>query len=177
MWNVNTSHVLFKCIPFPFRSIPWNIPHRKDPSNYQPISLKCNCSKMLEHIIHSCISDHLEYYQVLCDQQRMVSDSIEAAKLSWLLLYMTLHRVWTMRCFTACHDFCKAFDKVPHLCLLQKLHHYGIQGTLLSWIEAFLTNRVQHVTLDNKQSIPTNVLSGVRTSKHSSGAFTFFTVY
>ena len=58
-------------------------------------------------------------------------------------------------------DFCQAFDKVPHLCLLQKLHHYGIRGTLFSWIKAFLTNRSQQVIIDNKQSAPTNVLSGV----------------
>jgi len=49
-------------------------------------------------------------------------------------------------------DFCKAFDKVPYLCLFQKLHHCGIWGTLFSWIEAFLTNWSQHVILENKQS-------------------------
>ena len=42
---------------------------RQDPGNYRPISLTCICSKILEHIVHSCISDHLERYQVLCDQQ------------------------------------------------------------------------------------------------------------
>ena len=57
-------------------------------------------------------------------------------------------------------DFCKAFNKVPHLRLLRKLHHYGIRGTLFSWIKAFLTNRSQQVIIDNKQSAPTNVLSG-----------------
>ena len=58
-------------------------------------------------------------------------------------------------------NFCEAFDKVPHLLLFQKLHHYSIQGTLLSWIEAFLTNQSQHVILNNKESTPTNLLSGV----------------
>ena len=57
-------------------------------------------------------------------------------------------------------DFCKAFDKVPHSRLFYKLHHYGIRGTLLTWIKNFLSNRSQRVILklDNKQS---DILSGV----------------
>ena len=37
-------------------------------------------------------------------------------------------------------DFSKAFDKVPHIRLCHKLYHYGIHGTLLSWLQAFLHN-------------------------------------
>ena len=36
-------------------------------------------------------------------------------------------------------DFSKTFDKVPHTCLCNKLHHYGIHGALLSWLQAFYT--------------------------------------
>ena len=31
-------------------------------------------------------------------------------------------------------DFAKAFDKVPHQRLLNKLTAYGIEGKLLNWI-------------------------------------------
>ena len=58
-------------------------------------------------------------------------------------------------------DFCKAFDKVPHCRLFNKLQFYGIQGSLLNWIKNFLTDRSQQVILDNKQSISCKVLSGV----------------
>ena len=34
-------------------------------------------------------------------------------------------------------DFSKAFDKVAHEKLIQKLHHYGIRGDTLKWIKAF----------------------------------------
>ena len=60
-------------------------------------------------------------------------------------------------------DFSKAFDKVNHSKLLWKLHQYGIRGTALSWIRAFLGNRSQTVVLklegEESESVP--VTSGV----------------
>jgi len=38
-------------------------------------------------------------------------------------------------------DFEKAFDKVPHRRLISKLHSYGINSRLISWITDFLDNR------------------------------------
>ena len=35
----------------------------------------------------------------------------------------------------------KAFDTVPHKCLLYKIKYYGIIGNLLRWIAVFLSNR------------------------------------
>ena len=58
-------------------------------------------------------------------------------------------------------DFSKAFDKVAHQKLLLKLHHYGIRGDTLKWIEDFLDNRKQAVVINgiNSEKIP--VSSGV----------------
>ena len=58
-------------------------------------------------------------------------------------------------------DFSKAFDRVPHQRLLYKLSHYDIQGSLLSWIQVFLTKRTQEVTLEGVLSIQCFVTSGV----------------
>ena len=58
-------------------------------------------------------------------------------------------------------DFCKAFDKVPHRRLLNKLKHYGITGNLVKWIEQWLTKRNQQVTLENHVSNKLPVKSGV----------------
>ena len=49
-------------------------------------------------------------------------------------------------------DFCKAFDKVDHKIVLQKLHALGITGDLLRWIASFLINRKQVVKVDGKIS-------------------------
>jgi hypothetical protein len=42
-------------------------------------------------------------------------------------------------------DFQKAFDKVPHNRLLEKIKSYGIVGPTLNWIKDFLKNRTQKV--------------------------------
>ena len=52
----------------------------------------------------------------------------------------------------AIFDFSKAFDSVPHRCLLVKLHSYIIRGGTLRWVECFLSCRLQHVTLNGTQS-------------------------
>ena len=58
-------------------------------------------------------------------------------------------------------DFSKAFDKVPHLLLFNKLQFYGIHGPLLHWIKHFLISQSQEVIIENEHSHPCNVLLGV----------------
>ena len=50
---------------------------------------------------------------------------------------------------------------VVHICLFQKLSHYGIRDTHLLWLKSFLSNRSQYVVLDNQKSHATEVLSDV----------------
>ena len=58
-------------------------------------------------------------------------------------------------------DYAKAFDKVDHSILLQKLKRYGISDNYLVWIESFLRNRVQIVYNNGYFSYTTPVISGV----------------
>ena len=59
-------------------------------------------------------------------------------------------------------DFSKAFDKVNHAVLLQKLCNFGITGSLLQWCESYLSNRQQRVVLDDGISSSwSDVSSGV----------------
>ena len=58
-------------------------------------------------------------------------------------------------------DYAKAFDKVDHSLLLQKLEGYGVTSKYLDWIRCFLTNRSQTVYSNGAYSYPTPVLSEV----------------
>ena len=44
-------------------------------------------------------------------------------------------------------DFSKAFDKVAHTRLINKLEFYGIRGEILRWIISFLSNDTQQVVV------------------------------
>ena len=58
-------------------------------------------------------------------------------------------------------DYAKAFDKVGHEILLNKLKNVGICGELGEWLHSVLTNRRQHVRIPGSVSKNGNVLSGV----------------
>ena len=58
-------------------------------------------------------------------------------------------------------DFSKAFDRVPHQRLLRKLQHFGVRGSLHSWIASFLSDRYQSVVVEGRSSDSVLVVSGV----------------
>jgi hypothetical protein len=58
-------------------------------------------------------------------------------------------------------DFSKAFDCVNHRKLIHKITSYGINKTLVTWIEAFLADRTQVVVVDSKDLGFVCVSSGV----------------
>ncbi|KAF7248797.1 RNA-directed DNA polymerase from mobile element jockey [Varanus komodoensis] len=58
-------------------------------------------------------------------------------------------------------DFSKAFDKVPHDILVEKLRSFGIHQSTVWWIRAWLTDRKQRVTISGESSEWWPVTSGV----------------
>ena len=80
----------------------------------------------------------------LLDATSLGYDAIQDKKYSALLLM----------------DFRKAFDTVPHKTLLQKLYHYGIRG-LAYFLESYLTNREQFVSINNNNSLHKPINIGV----------------
>lgn len=59
-----------------------------------------------------------------------------------------------------------AFDKVDHKLLLQKLNVMGVGGTLLKWLESYLTNRSLSVRIGAVTSRPIHACSGVPQGSH-----------
>ena len=130
--------------------------------NYRPISLTSISSKLLEHIIHSNVMDHLEKHGFLNAFQHgfRKNHSCETQLIT------------TVRDFSTCLnnreqidavllDFSKAFDKVDHQKLLSKMTDAGIDGPLHQWTENFLSNREQTVLVDGARSSAAPVTSGV----------------
>jgi len=74
---------------------------------------------------------------------------------------LLFHRDKHVAIHMAILDFSKALDVVPHRRLLGKLSLYGINGPILRWIEAFLTDRVQGVVVEGFRYPDDKILSGV----------------
>ena len=49
-------------------------------------------------------------------------------------------------------DFEKAFDRVAHNILLQKLCNFGISGMLVNWFKDYLNDREQRVVIEGLNS-------------------------
>ena len=132
------------------------------PSNYRPVSLTSVACKLLEHIICHTVMDHWEHNQVLLDNQHGFRKG-RSCETQLAATIEDLAEVLDQRGQVDCiiMDFSKAFDTVPHQRLLKKLHHSGITGSLLSWMENFLTRRTQQVVLDGVTSDSVYVSSGV----------------
>ena len=58
-------------------------------------------------------------------------------------------------------DFAKAFDRVSHHKLINKISNIGIQGNLLLWINDFLSHRRQRVMCNGVCSNWSEVTSGI----------------
>ena len=131
-------------------------------ANYRPVSLTSIVSKVLEHVIYSSIMKHLEQFNILSDAQH----GFRKQRSCETQLIVTVHDIAKSlaageQVDAILLDFSKAFDKVPHQRLISKLRYYGIQGSTLNWIAAYLAGRTQQVAVEGVLSSPAPVTSGV----------------
>ena len=135
---------------------------RADPAEYRPISLTSHLSKIFERLMRDRIVSHLENNLLLCNSQHGFRKGRSC--LSQLLQHFDkiLNNLLNNNDTDAIYlDYAKAFDKVNHKILLQKVWAYGIRGKVYSWIESFLTDRTQVVGVNGVHSFIAKVLSGV----------------
>ena len=135
---------------------------RSKAANYRPISLTCICCKLLEHIIRSEITNHLETNGIITDSQH----GFRKGRSCESQLILTVNDLAEEidkggQTDTILLDFAKAFDVVPHQRLVMKLYYYGVRDKPLHWIQNFLANRTQEVVVEGEKSKLGQVTSGV----------------
>ena len=60
---------------------------------------------------------------------------------NWYLHTASVKRPWMTEYNVVFLDFAKAFDRISHVIILQKLCNSGIFGSLLNWCRDYLTER------------------------------------
>ena len=131
-------------------------------SNYRPISLLPLISKVIEKVIHDQTSAFLKSRNLLYNYQfgfrkkhstdfclSFLNDKILKGFDQGLITGMILI------------DLQKAFDRIDHDILLQKLYVIGFSKHSANWFRSYLTNRTFLVNLGNVFSQPACVSSGV----------------
>ena len=135
---------------------------RNLPENYRPISLTSVACKLMEKMVKDAVLAHLIENNLLSRKQfGFVSGR---STVTQLLNYLDkcAEVVASGGVVDSIYfDFSKAFDTVPHQRLSVKMKSYGIQGKLLSWVEAFLSGREQRVRVNGELSTSKPVISGI----------------
>ena len=159
--SINTGHV-----PAAYKKQFITPVHKKKsralPENYRPISLTSHIIKILERILRNKLVDHLVGNCLLCKKQHGFRKGRSC--LTQLLAHIDeilLNSLDGADTDVIYLDYQKAFDKVDHEILLEKVKSHGIKGKLYTWLVNYLKDRVQVVVVKGEHSYQTHVKSGV----------------
>ena len=135
---------------------------KSNPLNYRPIAITSLNSTTMETIITKKLLTFLEANSFLSDHRY----GFRKARSTGDLLAYAVH-VWSSA-LEACGesrvislDISKAFNRVWHRGLLAKLPMFGINQTLINWIDSFLSDRSIAARVDGFLSNMHSINAGV----------------
>ena len=135
---------------------------KSDPGNYRPVSLTSVVCKMMESIIKDDLMAHLDRNKLINKSQHGFMKNRSCTTNLLEFLEVITEAADSGKSIDVIYlDFAKAFDKVPTERLLKKLKAHGVEGRVANWIQAWLTDRKQRVSVKGKFSGWKQVLSGV----------------
>lgn len=135
---------------------------RSNPSFYRPVVLLPCVSKVFEGHVREQLQAHCLKAHAIPDEQ---FGFLPKRSTVWQLL--SVLDDWERdlddgSCVHACFlDMAKAFDRVDHLLLLQKLESVGVHAINLSWFRSYLSQRSICTDVDGHHSSFRSISSGV----------------
>jgi hypothetical protein len=132
------------------------------PESYRPISLTSIICKILESIICEKVNEFVEENKLITKNQHGFTRN-RSCSTNLLEFYGKIYGEFDEgRAIDIIYlDFKKAFDKVNHELLINKIKSIGITGKINKWIANWLKNRKQRVIINGVKSEWSDVTSGV----------------
>ena len=131
-------------------------------TNYRPVSLLPQFSKILEKLFYNRLASFVETNSLLSEGQygfrRNRGTNHALLELVEKITNATENKKVTVGVFV---DLKKAFDTIDHSILIKKLMHYGVRTNSIKWIESYLNHRTQYVKFNNSCSDQMKMLCGV----------------
>ncbi len=135
---------------------------RQNKSNYRPIALLSNISKLKERIMYKRLYEHCMTNNLLTEKnsgfKRLDSTINRLVHITHELYNNLDQKMDTLIVFL---DISKAFDRVWHPGLLFKLRQFGITGSLYECLASYLSNRNQKVVIGGEESSIQTTNAGV----------------
>ncbi|KAK4819966.1 hypothetical protein QYF61_016120 [Mycteria americana] len=135
---------------------------KEDPGNYRPASLTSVLGKLMEEIILSAITWHVEDNQGIKPSQHGFRKG-RSCLTNLISFYDKVTRLMDegKAVDVVYLDFSKAFDTVSHSILLEKLAAHGLDGCTFRWVKNCLDGWAQRVVMNGVYSGWRQVTSGV----------------
>ena len=130
--------------------------------NYRPVSLLSIISKVMETVVNSQVTNHLERHQLLTSHQfgfrrRLgTSDALQALHHAWV---NAVGRNGAARILAV--DIAGAFDRMSHVGVLHKARNAGITGPLHTWLSSYLSSRSLRCLVGGYTSTQYPITAGV----------------
>ena len=126
---------------------------KHDFTNYRPVSLLSQFSKVLEKLYVQRLDVFIEKNNLLSESQYGFrtnrSTALALMKITEEITTAIDNYEHTIGVFI---DLKKAFDTIDHTILISKLNNYGVRGVVLDWLISYLHNRQQYVQLEGYRS-------------------------
>ena len=131
-------------------------------TNYRPISLLPQFSKILEKLFSSRLDSFITKHKLINPSQYGFQQNMSTCHaLIDLVDAITQSLDAKKYAIGVFIDLKKAFDTVDHKLLCKKMEFLGIRGGAFNWLNSFLENRKQFVSIDKCNSTVRNISCGV----------------
>ncbi|KAK4830691.1 hypothetical protein QYF61_012860 [Mycteria americana] len=135
---------------------------KEDPGNYRPVSLTSVPGKLMEQIILSAVTRHVENNQGIKPSQHGFRKGRSCLTNLISFYDKVTHLVDEGKAVDVVYlDFSKAFDTVSHSIVLEKLAAHGLDRCTLRWVKNWLDGWAQRVVVNGVYSSWRLVTSGV----------------